>query len=58
MCDDETASAFARLKVQLKKQETPIPINDVWIAALTLQHRAVLYTRDADFDRLPQVVRV
>ncbi len=58
VCDDATASEFARLKLQLKRQGTPIPINDVWIAALTLQHRGTLYTRDADFDRLPQVPRV
>jgi tRNA(fMet)-specific endonuclease VapC len=58
VCDAETASEFARLKLQLKRQGTPIPINDVWIAALTLQHRGTLYTRDADFDRLPQVPRV
>jgi tRNA(fMet)-specific endonuclease VapC len=56
-CDEDTASEFARLKVQLKRQGTPIPINDVWIAALTLQHRGTLYTHDADFDRLPQVPR-
>jgi tRNA(fMet)-specific endonuclease VapC len=57
-CDPETASQFAALKLQLKRQGTPIPINDVWIAALTLQHRGTLYTLDADFDRLPQLPRV
>ncbi len=58
VCDEETASQFAILKLQLKRQGTPIPINDVWIAALTLRHRGTLFTLDADFDRLPQVPRV
>ena len=56
-CDEETAARYAALKLQLKKQGTPIPINDVWIAALVLQHQATLLTRDADFDRLPQLPR-
>ncbi len=58
VCDEGTASEFARLKLQLKRQGTPIPINDVWIAALTVQHRGTLYTRDTDFDRLPQLPRI
>ncbi|HEY3357375.1 MAG TPA: type II toxin-antitoxin system VapC family toxin [Polyangia bacterium] len=57
-CDEETAGRYAELKLQLKKQGTPIPINDVWIAALALQHRATLFTRDSDFERIPQLPRV
>ena len=57
-CDDETAVRYAELKLQLKKQGTPIPINDVWIAALVLQHHATLFTRDSDFERIPQLPRV
>lgn len=56
-CDEETAVRYAELKLQLKKQGTPIPINDVWIAALALQHQATLFTRDSDFERLPQLPR-
>jgi predicted nucleic acid-binding protein len=57
-CDEETSVRYAELKLQLKRQGTPIPINDVWIAALVLQHRATLFTRDSDFTHLPQVPRV
>ncbi len=57
-CDEETAVRFAELKLQLKKQGTPIPLNDVWIAALVLQHHATLFTRDSDFARIPQLPRV
>jgi predicted nucleic acid-binding protein len=56
-CDEETAVRYAELKLQLKKQGTPIPINDVWIAALALQHQATLFTRDSDFDQIPQLPR-
>jgi predicted nucleic acid-binding protein len=37
---------------------TPIRTNDVWLAALVLQHNLVLHARDGHFDRLPQIVRV
>lgn len=57
-CDEETAVRYAELKMQLKKQGTPIPINDVWIAALVLQHQATLFTRDSDFNHVPQLPRV
>jgi tRNA(fMet)-specific endonuclease VapC len=57
-CDEDTTHHFATLKLQLKRQGTPIPLNDVWIAALTLQHRATLYTKDSDFDNIPQLARV
>ena len=57
VCDGETAHRYAQLKLQQKQQGTPIPINDVWIAALALQHSLALLTRDADFDHLPQLVR-
>lgn len=56
-CDEETTWHYAQLKLQLKRQGTPIPLNDVWIAALVLQHHATLFTRDSDFERLPQLPR-
>jgi tRNA(fMet)-specific endonuclease VapC len=57
-CNEETAVRYAELKLQLKTQGTPIPINDVWIAALVLQHQATLFTRDSDFERIPPLQRV
>lgn len=57
-CDGETADRYAQLRLQLKKQGTPIPLNDVWIAALVLQHHAMLFTRDSDFERVPQLARI
>ena len=53
----ETAEHYARLFVQLKRAGTPIPDNDLWIAALALQHDLKLITRDHHFERVPQLLR-
>ena len=53
----ETAEHYARLFVQLKRAGTPIPDNDLWIAALVLEHDLLLITRDQHFDRVPQLLR-
>jgi predicted nucleic acid-binding protein len=56
--DDQTTHHYAAAYRQLRVQGTPIPLNDVWIAALVLQHNLRLHDRDRHFDRLPQIVRV
>jgi tRNA(fMet)-specific endonuclease VapC len=56
--DEETTHHYARLFQQLRRQGTPIPTNDLWIAALTVQHHAQLFARDAHFDHLPQIPRL
>ena len=53
--DDATTHHYARLFFQLKKQGTPIPVNDIWIAALVVQHELVLLARDRHFDHLSQI---
>lgn len=57
-CDEQTTHVYADLKLQLTKQGTPIPINDVWIASLVIQHGCELHTHDTDFDRLAQLPRI
>jgi tRNA(fMet)-specific endonuclease VapC len=56
--DEQTTHHYAAVYRQLRKQGTPIPTNDMWIAALVLQHSLVLCARDAHFDALPQLTRV
>jgi tRNA(fMet)-specific endonuclease VapC len=56
--DDQTTHHYASVFRQLRRQGTPIPTNDMWIAALVLQHSLVLHVRDKHFDHLPQIVRV
>ena len=53
----ETAEHYARLFVQLKRAGTPVPDNDLWIAALVLENDFTLVTRDKHFDRIPQLQR-
>ena len=56
--DDQTSHHYAAVFRQLRKQGTPIPTNDMWLAALVLQHNLALHARDRHFDHLPQLVRV
>jgi tRNA(fMet)-specific endonuclease VapC len=56
--DEQTTYHYASVYRQLRKQGTPIPTNDMWIAALVLQHSLSLYDRDRYFDALPQLLRV
>lgn len=50
---DETAEVFGYLKDSLRKLGTPIPINDVWIAAHAMETGSVLVTYDDHFSRIP-----
>ena len=56
--DEQTTHHYSAIYRQLRKQGTPIPTNDMWIAALALQHSLVLFARDTHFDVLPQLPRV
>lgn len=56
--DDQTTHHYASVFRQLRKQGTPIPTNDMWLAALVLQHNLALHARDKHFDHLPQLVRI
>ena len=55
--DDRTAIAYAGLRMALKRAGRPIPANDAWIAALALQHRLPVLTRDEHFDAVPNLDR-
>lgn len=56
--DEETAEHYGHLAAELKRNGRPIPTNDIWIAALCVQHDLPLLTRDSDFQYLPQVTIV
>jgi len=47
--DEQTAHHYARAKARLDKSGKPIPQNDLWIAAVALEHNLPLVTRDAHF---------
>lgn len=50
---EETASIFSEIKLQLKQAGTPIPINDVWIAAHSIETGSVLISFDSHFKVIP-----
>lgn len=56
--DEDTTHHYARLFHQLRRQGTPIPTNDLWIAALVVQHELHLFARDTHFDHLAQIPRL
>jgi predicted nucleic acid-binding protein len=56
--DDRTTHEYAAVYADLRRRGRPIPTNDMWIAALALQHGLTLYARDIHFDSLPQLLRV
>lgn len=53
----ETAEHYVRIFVQLKRAGLPVPDNDLWIAALALEHDLTLITRDRHFERIAQLPR-
>lgn len=56
--DRATASHYAEVRHQLKKDGRPIPENDVWIAALARQHQLPIVSRDAHFDSVRGIRRL
>lgn len=56
--DEETTFHYGAVYRQLRSQGTPIPTNDMWIAALVLQHGLVLLHRDRHFDHLAQLATI
>lgn len=46
---DTTADFYAMIYANLRRKGRPIPTNDMWIAASTMEHGAILITRDQHF---------
>ncbi|NOY28829.1 MAG: type II toxin-antitoxin system VapC family toxin [Planctomycetes bacterium] len=49
MFDISTAEVYGKIKFELKIKGTPIPENDLWIAATARQHGLTLISRDKHF---------
>ena len=56
--DQETTTYYATLRTELKKAGTPIPSNDVWIAALCRQYGLPILSRDRHFDIVAGLRRI
>lgn len=48
----ETADRFGRVAASLRRRGTPIPQNDIWVAAHTLECGAELVSLDQHFKRV------
>jgi tRNA(fMet)-specific endonuclease VapC len=51
-CDAGTGKEYGRIKNLLKKEGLPIPENDIWIAAIAIEHDLTLVTRDEHFTNI------
>lgn len=54
--DRETATRYAVILNALRKAGTPIPTNDIWIAASAMQHGLSIVTTDAHYRHVEQVI--
>jgi tRNA(fMet)-specific endonuclease VapC len=56
--DERTAEVYARVYLQLRRRGMPIPTNDLWIAAVCIQHGLALCTADAHFAHVEALIVV
>ena len=54
----DTTTHYANIRHQLKLFGTPIPENDIWIAALASQHQLPVLSRDSHFDAVKTITRI
>ncbi len=57
-CDTGTARQYGEVKNKLRLKGRPLPENDIWIAALALQHELIVVTRDAHFQEVENLQAV
>ena len=50
--DENTAEFYSEILNNLRKKGTPIPTNDIWIAAVAFQHGLYLFTKDKHFKHI------
>lgn len=51
-CDAATARIYGATRDTLRRKGHPIPENDIWIAAIALQHDLILASRDSHFEHV------
>jgi tRNA(fMet)-specific endonuclease VapC len=55
---ESTAIHYANIHNQLRQAGTPIPENDIWIAALAVEHHLPVLSGDAHFDKVSGITRI
>jgi len=53
-----TAEFYAHIYLMLRSKGTPIPANDLWIAASASQHGCALFSLDRHFQAIEGLLRV
>ncbi|MBW2367642.1 MAG: type II toxin-antitoxin system VapC family toxin [Deltaproteobacteria bacterium] len=56
--DENTADFYAEIVSSLRKNGTPIPTNDIWIAATALQHGLKLFSKDHHFRNVTGIIHI
>lgn len=51
--DKNVSFRYGFLVKELRKKGTPIPTNDIWIAAASINSGSILLSRDKHFSRIP-----
>ena len=54
--DEETSGCYAAIVHGLRVAGTPVPTNDIWIAASAMQHGLRVATTDRHFAKIPQIL--
>jgi tRNA(fMet)-specific endonuclease VapC len=49
---ESTATAYAKIRLTLKKKGKPIPENDLWIASICIEHNIPLISNDKHFENI------
>jgi tRNA(fMet)-specific endonuclease VapC len=55
---EETADFYASIYLNLRRKGTPIPTNDMWIAASAMQHGCALYSLDQHFQTVDGILLI
>ena len=56
--DEVTADFYASILNNLREAGTPIPTNDIWIAAVSFQYGYKIYSKDKHFNAIPGLVQL
>jgi predicted nucleic acid-binding protein len=56
LLDEETSERYAVILCDLREKGTPVPTNDIWIAASAMQYGLKLLTTDNHYKKISQVI--
>ncbi len=53
---ENTTIQYAKIRLELRENGTPIPENDIWIASLSREHSLPVITRDKHFSYIKNLI--